>query len=176
MQTTATRQYSFAETRTYLLAAAFIAGNIIMPQLCHLLPQGGPTWLPIYFFTLVGGWLCGWRVGVLTALMSPLVNSLLFGMPVPVSLPAIMIKSTLLAIFASEVARRTATVSLGAVAFVILAYQSIGTLGEWAVANLFPALGKDTSFYAAIQDFRIGLPGMLLQLIGGYAAIRLSRR
>ena len=28
------------------------------------------------------------------------------------------------------------------------------------------------NFYDAVQDFRIGIPGMLLQIAGGYAVIR----
>lgn len=61
-------QYNSA--KTYLVAALFILGNIVLPQLCHLIPQGGVTWLPIYFFTLVGAYKYGWRVGLLTALAS----------------------------------------------------------------------------------------------------------
>ena len=91
-------QYNSA--KTYLVAALFILGNIVLPQLCHLIPQGGVTWLPIYFFTLVGAYKYGWRVGLLTALASPLVNSLLFGMPAVASLPAILLKSVLLAVAA----------------------------------------------------------------------------
>lgn len=43
MQTTSIRLYAFnfSDTRTYLTATAFIVGNILFPQLCHLLPQGG---------------------------------------------------------------------------------------------------------------------------------------
>lgn len=37
--------------------------------------------LPIYFFTLVAAFRCGWKVGLLTAVLSPVVNCLLFGMP-----------------------------------------------------------------------------------------------
>ena len=62
--------------RTYLFAFLFIAGNIVLPQLCHMIPQGGLILLPIYFFTLVAAYKFGLRVGLLTALLSPLVNSL----------------------------------------------------------------------------------------------------
>lgn len=31
---------SYAEKRTYALAALFVAGNIVLPQLFHLVPQG----------------------------------------------------------------------------------------------------------------------------------------
>ena len=45
---------------------------------------------------------------------------------------------------------------------VVLAYQLVGTLGEWAT--------KGDSWLAA-QDFRIGIPGMLLQIFGSWLFI-----
>lgn len=154
---------SFGSVRTYLTALLLIAGNVALPQLFHMVPQGGVTWLPIYFFTLVGAWIYGWRVGVLTALLSPVVNSLLFGMPPVAALPAIMLKSTLLAVFAGYAASRSRRVSLPALAAVVLAYQCVGTLGEWMLKG---------DFILACQDFRIGIPGMLLQIVGGWAIIK----
>ena len=71
----------YSNSRTYWAALAFTAGNILFPQLFHLIPQGGVIWLPIYFFTLIGAYKYGWRVGLLTAIASPLINSWLFGMP-----------------------------------------------------------------------------------------------
>lgn len=152
----------FGSSRTYLAALIFIAGNIIMPQLFHLVPQGGVTWLPIYFFTLAGAYIYGWRVGLLTALASPLLNSLLFGMPAPAALPAILLKSLLLAGIAGCVAARFRKATLGALILTVLGYQALGTLGEWVMKG---------DFFLACQDFRIGIPGMLLQILGGYLLI-----
>lgn len=154
---------SFGKVATYLMATAFICGNIILPQLCHQIPWGGITWLPIYFFTLVGAYLYGWRVGILTALVSPLVNSLLFGMPAPAVLPAIMLKSSLLAIFAAYAAWKTQKVSISAILTVVLSYQVVGTLGEWAMTS---------DLVLAFQDFRMGIPGMMLQIFGGWTIMR----
>ena len=69
MQTTSIKLYalSFSQAKTYFVAALFILGNIVLPQLCHLIPQGGMILLPIYFFTLIGAYKYGWRVGLLTA-------------------------------------------------------------------------------------------------------------
>lgn len=153
----------YNEINTYLAAALFVFGNIIMPQIFHLIPQGGVTWLPIYFFTLVGAYKYGWRVGLLTAIASPIVNSLLFGMPMPAALPAILLKSVLLALAAGVTARRSQRITLPLLVLVVLAYQGLGTLGEWAMKG---------DFYLAAQDFRIGVPGMLLQVFGGYLLIR----
>lgn len=164
MQTTV-KLYAFGyrELRTYLAAALFVVGNIVLPQLAHLIPQGGVTWLPIYFFTLIGAYKYGWRVGLLTAVASPLLNSWLFGMPAPQVLPAILMKSVVLAAAAGFAARRFRTVTLPLMLAVVLTYQVVGTFGEWALTG---------SFYAAAQDFRIGLPGMALQVVGGYWFIR----
>ena len=91
---------SFTNVKTYLFTLLFVAGNIILPQLCHLMPLGGLTLLPIYFFTLVAAYKFGLRVGLLTAILSPVINHLLFAMPAAAVLPAILIKSTLLAVIA----------------------------------------------------------------------------
>lgn len=165
MQTTTVKlyQWGYDEARTYLAALAFILGNIVLPQLFHLVPQGGVTWLPIYFFTLVGSYKYGWRVGLLTAVFSPLVNSILFGMPHAAALPAILLKSVLLAIICGFVASRFRKVSIQLLVLVVLSYQIIGTFGEWAMKG---------DFLLAIQDFRIGIPGMLLQVFGGWVLIK----
>lgn len=165
MQTTTVKLYSlgYKEAKTYLMAALFIIGNIVLPQLCHTIHLGGPTWLPIYLFTLIGAYKYGWRTGLLTALLSPVLNSLLFGMPATAALPAILLKSVLLAVFAGLAASRFKKVSLALMFAVVIAYQAVGTLGEWLLSG---------SFTVATQDFRIGIPGMLLQVFGGYLIIK----
>lgn len=165
MQTTTIKLYSlgYDEAKTYLVASLFIVGNVVLPQLFHIVPKGGMIWLPIYFFTLVGAYKYGWRAGLLTAVLSPIVNSLLFGMPMAAALPAILLKSVLLAMSAGYVAQRFRSVSIPLLIAVVLMYQVVGTLGEWAMSG---------SLMQALQDFRIGIPGMLLQVVGGYAVIK----
>ena len=164
MQTTTVKLYTlpYSNVRTYLVVSLFVLGNLAMPQLFHLMPQGGVTWLPIYFFTLVGAYKYGWRVGLLTAVLSPVVNSALFGMPAMAVLPAILLKSLLLALIAGYAASYFKRASLGLLLGVVLAYQAVGTLGEWAMKG---------DFWLAAQDFRIGIPGMLLQVFGGWLFI-----
>ncbi|HML64065.1 MAG TPA: ECF transporter S component [Dysgonomonas sp.] len=154
---------TYKEIKTYLFTLLFVVGNIALPQICHLIPGGGLTWLPIYFFTLIAAYKYGLRVGLLTAILSPLINSVLFGMPPVALLPAILIKSTLLAGAAAYAAHRLEKISLLGIIAAVLAYQIAGTLIEWAIV-------KD--FFTAVQDFRIGIPGMLIQIFGGYALLK----
>lgn len=158
---------SYRDIRAYTMAALFVAGNIVLPQLCHLVPQGGLVWLPIYFFTLVAAYKFGLTAGLLTAIASPVVNSLLFGMPAAASLPIILIKSVLLALAAAFIASKVHRVALWAVALAVLAYQGIGMMAEW---------GMTGSLTAALQDIRLGWPGMLVQVFGGFAIIKLIKK
>lgn len=84
-------------------------------------------------------------------------------MPAVAVLPAILFKSVLLALLAGLAAMRFKRVSLLLFAAVVGIYQTIGTLGEWGIKG---------DFFLAAQDFRIGLPGMLLQVFGGWAVVK----
>ena len=148
-----TRLYalSLKETRAWTFAALFIIGNIVVPQLCHaMIPHGGLIFLPIYFFTLIGAYKYGIKVGLLTAVMSPIVNSVFFDMPA-------------LAGAAALAARKTRKVSIGALIAVVLGYQVLGSGFEWALNG---------NLMAAVADFRLGLPGMTIQVLGGWALLK----
>ena len=145
----AAERYNFKSLRTYIAALIFIAGNIVVPQLCHLIPNGGLIFLPIYFFTLVGAFRCGWKVGLLTAVLSPLVNCALFGMP-PVALAVAVISKKM-------------KFSILSVALAVLAYQLVGMIFEFFL---------DFNLIHALQDVRIGWPGILIQIVGGYFVIK----
>lgn len=165
-KTTVIRSLSYSDARTYVWSAIFVACNIILPQLCHLVPGGGLTWLPVYFFTLVAAYKFGIVAGMFTAVLSPLANNIMFGMPPVEMLPIILTKSVLLAAAASFFARKAGKVALWAVAAAVVAYQAVGTVAEWGMTH---------SVMAALQDIRIGWPGIMMQVFGGYLAMRIIR-
>ena len=158
---------SFGNIRTYLFAALFVVGNLALPQLCHLVPSGGATLLPIYFFTLIGAYKYGFRTGLLVAILSPAINHWLFGMPAAEALLPILVKSVTLAGAAAYASKYTRSVSFAAILLAILCYQAIGTAFECVLYG---------DLYRAAQDFRMGIPGMLLQWVGGYALLKAIAR
>ena len=153
----------FRNIKTYIVAGLFVVGNLVLPQLCHLIPNGGHIFLPIYFFTLIAAYKYGWKVGLITAILSPLVNSMFFGMPPSVALPPILLKSILLAITAGLFAKYVTNSSIWVFVLIVLTYQIVGTLGEWAIKG---------DFMSAISDFRMGLLGMMLQIFGGFLLVK----
>lgn len=163
MSTVKLYSLDLTNVKTYLFATVFVIGNLLLPQLAHLIPQGGFIFLPIYFFTLIAAYKYGIHVGLLTAVMSPVVNNLLFGMPPAAVLPAILVKSVILAIAAALAAKHYKKVSLIGILLAIVAYQLVGTAFEWITTQ---------SLFTALQDFRLGLPGILTQLVGGYFVLK----
>ncbi len=158
---------SYSEAKTYIFALLFVAGNILLPQLCHLAPGGGLMWLPIYFFTLVAAYKYGLRVGLLTALFSPLVNNLIFGMPAAEMLPVVLAKSALLASAAAYAAHRVQKIAFVTLVAVVFAYQSVGTLAEWAILG---------DLFLSLQHLRLAVAGMIVQVFGGYAVLKAMSR
>jgi hypothetical protein len=64
---------------------------------------------------------------------------------------------------ASLVAHRFGNITLPLMALVVLAYQVVGSLIESVITG---------SLAIGFQDFTIGLPGMALQVVGGYLFIK----
>lgn len=157
-----TTTLTLRDTRAYTLSLLFIAGNIVLPQLCHLIPNGGLIFLPIYFFTLIGAYRYGLSVGLLTAIASPLVNHMLFGMPPSGALVAIMIKSVALAAIASFLAEKLGNRMFLAIVLSVAGYQLLGGAYEFIFKG----------WESATQDVRIGLPGILLQVFLGYKVLK----
>lgn len=156
-------QLQYNDYRTYKYVTLFVLGNIIVPQLCHLVPQGGLILLPIYFFTLIAAYKYGIVAGLLTAILSPIVNHLMFDMPALHVLPILLIKGSVLALLASYIAKQTGRVTLLAVIGAVVGYQLVGGMFEWAMTG---------SLMAALQDLRIGYPGMMMQIMGGYIIMK----
>ena len=165
---TNTRLYTlnFDEVKTYLWATVFVVCNMVLPQVFHLIPQGGIMFAPLSLVILAGAYKLGWKTGLLAAVASPLVNNLVFGMPAWGVLQVMMLKLVVLALVAGLTAQYLRSVTLPLLVGVVLASEVIGGLGELLLTG---------SVNATIQDFTIGWPGLLLQVIGTYLIIKYTK-
>ena len=137
-----------------LRCALFVAANLALPHLFHLVPGGGIAFLPIYWFTLVGVMRYGLLMGISAAALSPLVGYLLFGAPASAMLPDMLLKGVLLCAAAALTVRLWGIGVLSAAAAIVVA---------WAVAGLveWPFAGAAYAF----QDFVTGAAGLILMSV-----------
>lgn len=154
---------NYDEAKTYLWATVFVACNLVLPQLFHLIPQGGVIFSPLSLVILAGAYKFGWKTGLLAALASPLVNHAITGMPAWEVMPVMTLKLAVLAMVAGLAAQRFKMVSLPLLIGVILVSKAIGCLGEFILTG---------GIAATIADFTIGWPGLLLQVFGAWLILK----
>ena len=64
-----------------VLSAFFLALGIVLPFLTGQIPDIGSMLLPMHIPVLLCGFLCNWPCGLAVGFITPLLRSLLFGMP-----------------------------------------------------------------------------------------------
>ncbi len=147
----------FDEVKTYMWATVFVACNLILPQLFHLIPQGGIIFAPLSLVIMAGAYKFGWKVGLLAAVLSPLVNHLMTGQPAWGMLAVMTLKLAVLAVVAGMAAQYFRKVSVVILVGVVLLSLLVGGLGELLLTG---------GVQATIADVTIGWPGLLLQVVG----------
>ncbi len=170
-----TYNLTLIDRRTYIFTGLFVIANIVVPQLCHAIPGGGLRWLPIYLFTLIGAYKYGLRVGLLTALLSPIINHLIFAMPPAEMLPIVLTKSVIIALlasfiviirsrreritFASEVSVLNKKSTKGVLINLILIVASsaiLGTLSELIITH---------NLDLSLTHLMVGIPGLICHIL-----------
>ena len=157
---------NYDEAKTYMWAAIFVACNLVLPQVFHLIPQGGIIFSPLSLVILFGAYKFGLKTGLLAALLSPTVNHLITGMPMMDVLPVMTVKLAVLALVAGLAAQHFKTVSLPLLLGVVLVSKAIEALGELALTG---------GIAATIADFTIGWPGLILQIVGAWLILKYTK-
>ena len=162
---TSVKLYSlnYDEAKTYLWVAVFVACNMVLPQVFHLIPQGGIIFSPLSLVILAGAYKLGWKTGLLAAVLSPLVNHFAFGLPQWGVLQVMTLKLAVLALVAGLAAQYFKTISLPLIVGVVLVSEAIGCLGELLLTGAVDA---------TVADFVIGWPGLLMQIFGAWLIVK----
>ena len=163
-----TKTITLKDTISSVMTLLFIAANIGLPHLFHMIPDGGIMFLPIYFFTAVAAVLYGRNMGIITAIMSPTMGYFIFGAPRLTMIPDMILKGVLLSVvitFFLAKCRKTRN-----------RYMSIpiGVITAWAVAGIMELPFWEMHF--AFLDFFTGIPGLCFMTIGGWIALFINKR
>lgn len=68
-------------TRNLVLAGLFIALGIILPYFTGRIGELGRALLPMHIPVLIAGFVCGWPYGLVVGFVTPILNSIISGMP-----------------------------------------------------------------------------------------------
>jgi len=150
----------FSDLRLYVYVSLFVALDVAVPWLCHIIhPLAGPTFLPLFFFVLLAGISLGWRAGILVGLLTPLISYTLSGMPFPQMLPRIIIEGTVYGLAAGLLRGHF---RLGVITSLVGALIA-GRLAAFILMTL--TLDLSHSANLAWQTAKAGWPGIVLQLL-----------
>ncbi|MGM0641547.1 MAG: ECF transporter S component [Thermotogota bacterium] len=156
-----------SKTQKMITAAILIALGVLLPQIFHLIggPNLGGILLPMHIPVLLTGFIVGPFYGIIAGLLTPVLSSLLTGMP-PVSPPILFLMMFELPIYGLVAGflfeRKRANVFVSLIGAMILGRLSYGlgiiVLSKIFMLNIPAAIGVGSAFVS-------GLPGIALQIV-----------
>lgn len=151
-----------------MMIVLFIAANIGLPHLFHLIPGGGIMFLPIYFFTAFAAVCYGKWAGVLTGVMSPLLGFLIFGMPKAMLLPDMVLKGVMLSVVIANLLAKAYSLKAR------VAAVPVAVVAAWLLTGILELMVVE--YEMAFQDFFTGIPGLLFMTLAGWLALFFNKR
>ena len=151
-------------TNKLILTSLFIASGLLLPLAFHSFGMGGRTFLPMHLPVFMGGLLLGWLPGLIIGALTPVLSSLLTGMPplIP-SLPMMFVELALFGLVSGYLyhdKRKN-------IYFALITAMIVGRLGAAFVLMLFSdILGiklHPLTYVAA--TFMTGLAGVIFQIV-----------
>ena len=151
-------------TNKLILTSLFIACGLLLPLAFHSFGMGGRTFLPMHLPVFMGGLLLGWLPGLIIGALTPVLSSLLTGMPplIP-SLPMMFLELALFGLVSGYLyhdKRKN-------IYFALITAMIVGRLGAAFVLMLFSdILGiklHPLTYVAA--TFMTGLAGVIFQIV-----------
>jgi len=157
-----TRRFS---VRTLTMTGLLLAVGLLLPMVFHSLfgAMGGRTLLPMHYAVLLGGLLLGPVAGSFLGIATPLLSTLMTGMPAIAILPPMVIELAVYGLVAG-VARRGRR--LAAFWSLLLAMMAGRVALGLAVAVLGPSIGLKAEPVAyVVAAIVTGLPGIAVQVV-----------
>ena len=153
--------------RSLALSAMFLALGLVLPFLTGQIPEIGNLLLPMHLPVLLCGLVCGWKYGLAVGFTTPLLRSMLFGMPT--FYPSAVSMAFELAAYGLVIGlvfMQLKKKNILSVYISLLASMLVGR-AVWGIAMALLLIGGDGFTFAAFISgaFTTAFPGILLQLI-----------
>lgn len=154
-------------TKKITLSALFLALGLVMPFLTMQIPEIGSMMLPMHIPVLVCGFVCGWKYGLLVGFVTPVLRSMVFG--IPYMMPTAAAMAFELATYGAvagllyDVCKRTKTGT-----YLSLFVAMICGRVVWGIVSvgIYSAMGMAFSWELFVGGALLeAVPGIVLQLV-----------
>lgn len=146
------------------IIALFVAVGIILPMIFHSFGMGGPMFLPMHIPVLIGSALISPSSAILLGTLTPIMSSLLTGMPPVYPMLPIMIFE--LATYAFVISYLEKNTDMNIYLQLVISMIAGRIMAGLVVALLFFGLGFQTNpVNFIIGAIVTGLPGIAIQFI-----------
>jgi len=154
----------YIDVRKLIYSTLFIIGALVLPQLFHMVGWEGPTFLPMNIPVILAGFILGKRYGLLTGIASPIISTLVSGMPVafPV-LPIMILQFGTYGFVAGYLSKETKLPAIVMLLLTMILGWISYAIGFYALEIFFvPAISSSLSPISAIIT---GIPGIIISIL-----------
>jgi len=144
---------SFSDAKLYIFSFVFTLSAVFFPWLLHQFNLAGSQFLPMHFFIMIAGFLFGWRTGLITGVLSPLMSFSLTHMPSVVILPEVILELAVYGFAIGLLREKKLNIWISLI--------SAMALGRLARALFVFSFGLKTN---PLEYFQMSWPGVVLQI------------
>ncbi len=156
--------YEKNNTKRLIIAGLLLAIGIIVPMIFHTTGISGKIFLPMHIPVLLGGFLLPPSLALLLGMLTPILNSLITGMPPLFPMAIIMVfELGIYGLVASFLYRRLELPSVVALIISMVAGRIMAGLVVFILAAFFAVKMDPMTF--VIGGVTTGIPGIIIQLI-----------
>jgi len=148
------------KTRQLMSAALCVAIGILLPMVFHSIPNAGSIFLPMHIPVLLSGFICSWPFSLAAGLVTPLLSSLLTGMPSAARLPAMVCELAVYGMMSGLLFQVIRTKYLALRIYVTL-------IGSMAAGRLVAGVINGMIFSSGSYSLQIWLTAMFITALPG---------
>lgn len=155
-----------SKTKQLVFTALCISLGIVLPVTMHSIPNAGSVLLPMHIPVLLCGLICGWQYSLACGILTPLLSSLITGMPPAPYLPGMILELAAYGLAAALILKFVRTGKEFADICISLAGAMIvGRIVMGAANALIFRFGEYSLSAWVAASFITALPGIIIQII-----------
>ncbi len=151
-------------TKKLVLSGLLLAVGLILPMIFHMFNMTGPIFLPMHIPVLIGGMLLNPSMALILGVITPIISSVLTGMPV--AFPMALIMAFELGTYGLVASLAISKFKINTFGSLIISMVSGRIMAGLVVAFLAGVFGANMDPILFVKGAIItGLPGIMIQII-----------